>query len=719
MESNEITWKLVPNTVASRMIDFSLIHKLVPSRKIRQRNKAMNIAIKQFQSLKSYSQYIKMKTSILRNLSDDSETDDNVSFTEDDYSILYKSDLSLTDYIMQMSNKNEKYTYESEFETNKDNIVSNSKTKKTYVEKRKRKSSETINLGWQKIIKKRIKDSSFETKKTNINDLISSNVTSSLINANTQDNFKIDANCSKESILNLSNEMSINNEIYTAEKIKDKCSRVPDSNKVKHDTIVVHETISKNNELEVSNLMMNNIDEKFHSNENYSYKLFDDSNTETVKEIKKEMASLSDHINENQNPNDSCINKNILLIQNNCNQSEKNLIRKELKDQLLIIGNTYQPKDSGIEEDSEEEISDHKKKHYKKVKNTIQNTEQNISTTTSPQPTINYKNNMIDCDNNSERHMLNKSDIKDIILHVDKNINEIEYKKKIEKHKVQPKVTHTEIVNRKYKIICDTSAFDNHSESEELDFHDENYEIQEAQQIMEDSISSNKRLQQLRRLNLTIDSNSSLSDNDDTYCNVENMRNKLFERSKESVDTLNSEDEDINSKHEISMKFDEKLQNNDKYIQHKSNSLNNAISHNFNKKQNVRKLNKKNLKIKCTVQSENAQSSICDRPCNLQELIEKESLVLETTIPSFTLKDIEEDDVFIIDIPSTVLESELIGNKIVLTDKKLKLGKKKYKVECKSIDNTSWVFASGKVHKPYKIVNIKPMIRAVTGEKIT
>lgn len=617
MESNEITWKLVPNTVASRMIDFSLIHKLVPSRKIRQRNKAMNIAIKQFQSLKSYSQYIKMKTSILRNLSDDSETDDNVSFTEDDYSILYKSDLSLTDYIMQMSNKNEKYTYESEFETNKDNIVSNSKTKKTYIEKRKRKSSETINLGWQKIVKKRIKDSSFEIKKTNINDLISSNVTSSLINANTQDNFKIDANCSKENILNLSNEMSINNEIYTAEKIKDKCSRVPDSNKVKHDIIAVHETISKNNELEVSNLMMNNIDKKFHSNENYSYKLFDDSNTETVKGIKKEMASLSDHINENQNPNDSCINKNILLIQNNCNQSEKNLIRKELKDQLLIIGNTYQPKDSGIEEDSEEEISDHKKKHYKKVKNTIQNTEQNISTTTSPQPTINYKNNMIDCDNNSERHMLNKSDIKDIILHVDKNINEIEYKKKIEKHKVQPKVTHTEIVNRKYKIIRDTSVFDNHSESEELDFHDENYEIQEAQQIMEDNISSNKRLQQLRRLNLTIDSNSSLSDNDDTCCNVENMRNKLFERSKESVDTLNSEDEDINSKHEISMKFDEKLQNNDKYIQHKSNSLNNAISHNFNKKQNVRKLNKNNLKIKCTVQSENAQSSICDRPCNV------------------------------------------------------------------------------------------------------
>lgn len=617
MESNEITWKLVPNTVASRMIDFSLIHKLVPSRKIRQRNKAMNIAIKQFQSLKSYSQYIKMKTSILRNLSDDSETDDNVSFTEDDYSILYKSDLSLTDYIMQMSNKNEKYTYESEFETNKDNIVSNSKTKKTYIEKRKRKSSETINLGWQKIVKKRIKDSSFETKKTNINDLISSNVTSSLINANTQDNFKIDANCSKENILNLSNEMSINNEIYTAEKIKDKCSRVPDSNKVKHDIIAVHETISKNNELEVSNLMMNNINKKFHSNENYSYKLFDDSNTETVKRIKKEMASLSDHINENQNPNDSCINKNILLIQNNCNQSEKNLIRKELKDQLLIIGNTYQPKDSGIEEDSEEEISDHKKKHYKKVKNTIQNTEQNISTTTSPQPTINYKNNMIDCDNNSERHMLNKSDIKDIILHVDKNINEIEYKKKIEKHKVQPKVTHTEIVNRKYKIIRDTSVFDNHSESEELDFHNENYEIQEAQQIMEDNISSNKRLQQLRRLNLTIDSNSSLSDNDDTCCNVENMRNKLFERSKESVDTLNSEDEDINSKHEISMKFDEKLQNNDKYIQHKSNSLNNAISHNFNKKQNVRKLNKNNLKIKCTVQSENAQSSICDRPCNV------------------------------------------------------------------------------------------------------
>lgn len=38
-----------------------------------------------------------------------------------------------------------------------------------------------------------------------------------------------------------------------------------------------------------------------------------------------------------------------------------------------------------------------------------------------------------------------------------------------------------------------------------------------------------------------------------------------------------------------------------------------------------------------------------------------------------------------------------------MTDKKLKLGKKKYKVEYKNIDNTSLVFASGKVHKPYKI----------------
>lgn len=615
MESNEITWQLVPNTVANRMIDFSLIHKLVPSRKIRQRNKAMNIAIKEFQSLKSYSQYIKMKTSILRNLSDDSETDDNVSFTEDDYSILYKSDLSLTEYIMQISNKNKKYTCESEFETNKNDIVSNLKTKKTHREKRKRKSSESINLGWQKVVKKRIKDSSFETKKTNINDLTSSNVTSSLINAksNIQDNFQtFDTNYSKESILNPSHEMSINNEIYTVEKIKDKCSRVSDSNKIKHDINIVHETVNKNNELEVSNLVLNNIDEKFHLNGNYSYELLDDSNTKLVKGIKKEMTSLSNHNNENQNPNDSCINKNILLIQN-CNQSEKNLIRKELKDQLLVIGNTYQPKDSGIEEDSEEETSDHKKKHYKKVKNIIQNTEQNISIT-SPQST---KNNLIDCDNNSERHMSNKSDNKDMILHVDKNINEIIYKEKREKHKVQPKVTHTEIVNRKYKIICDTSVFDNHSKPDELDFYDEKHEIKEAQEIMEDNISpkDRKRVQQLRRLNLIEDNNS--SDNDDTCYNVENMRNKLFERSKESIDTLNNEDEDINSKHEISMKFDEKLQNNDKYIQHKSNSLNNTINHNFNKKQNVRKLNKKNLKIECTVQSENAQSSICGRPCNV------------------------------------------------------------------------------------------------------
>ena len=53
------------------------------------------------------------------------------------------------------------------------------------------------------------------------------------------------------------------------------------------------------------------------------------------------------------------------------------------------------------------------------------------------------------------------------------------------------------------------------------------------------------------------------------------------------------------------------------------------------------------------------KESTC-RPYNLQEFIEKENLLVETTKPSFTLRDVEEDDeVFIIDIPSKLLENQL------------------------------------------------------------
>lgn len=49
-----------------------------------------------------------------------------------------------------------------------------------------------------------------------------------------------------------------------------------------------------------------------------------------------------------------------------------------------------------------------------------------------------------------------------------------------------------------------------------------------------------------------------------------------------------------------------------------------------------------------------------------------------------------------------VLQSELVGKRIVLTENKLKLGKQKYKVTYNDVDRVSCVFGTGKSLKPYK-----------------
>lgn len=167
MESDEITWKVVPNTVTNRMVHLSLIHKLIPSRKLGRRNKAMNVAIKQFRGLKRYTDYIRMKTSILRSLSDNDETDDDNSFTEDDYSILYKSNLSLTNYIQEMSNKSKTDSYEAGFLINDDYSMSDAESSKILAGKCKKKSLNDTSLAWQKVVKRKSKDASSSTKETN------------------------------------------------------------------------------------------------------------------------------------------------------------------------------------------------------------------------------------------------------------------------------------------------------------------------------------------------------------------------------------------------------------------------------------------------------------------------------------------------------------------------------------------------------------------------
>lgn len=755
MESDEITWNIVPNTVANRMIDCSLLHKLVPCRRLRRRNKAMNAAIKQYQSIKTYSQYIKMKTSVLRNVTDDSETDCNDTFTEDDYSILYKSNVSLSNYIKETLEKNRRYSYDIESVTNEDDFISNVKPKKTVI--KRPKSTSPINLGWRKVVKrksqtglslkKRIHANKFtcdndDTKEdfSVMTDNVQSNIQSKMNTAH-----KYFADCIKENVLNLENQVSVKDEINTA-TVEDVCDTASDSTEITCNATTVKTVTNNNDKLEQSDPTMNNINKEFQSDKNYCYKMLGSPNIRT----QKRLSFSSCNVNEIWNTN----SENMSVDRNCPNQVEKDLnITETFMNMPSVIGNTYQLKDSGIDEDTEEEILEHGKKHYKKFKNRTEKEEEEDTSNTSS--IVNSKNNLIDDDDN-----LKSNTSKDTILLANENIdtNQVKCKQKIQTDKLQPKVTHTEVINKKYKIMCDISVLNENIESEELsisDFCDEKPEVKEMKLIMEDSTSpiTEKRYQQLRRLNL-VDSDSSTSENDDRNYDVENMRDKLFKRSSEFSDVLGNENDNVHPNHEISIQPHTKLQKNEdfseqtnyclddedniwkqcsnanedsspdtksfasnKSVQHKSD-LNCAISSNFDKEKHTKASSEKDLKIEDMMQCEKKESTC--RPYNLQEFIEKENLLVETTKPSFTLRDVEEDDeVFIIDIPSKLLENQLLQNKIALTEKTLKLGKQKYRVEYKDINNVSCFFGTRKRKKPYKIVNIKPIARIIVREKVT
>ncbi|CAK9824846.1 hypothetical protein ANTRET_LOCUS2949 [Anthophora retusa] len=793
MESDAITWKIVPNTVANRMKNLSLIHKLTPTRRLSRRSKAMNIAIKQSYDSRTYSQYVKMKTSILRKMSDNSETEEDATFTDDDYSIFYKSDKSLTDYRTRMS-KESRRDYEVQFESDENDIVLNGKNEKIPKDSRS-KSSKNAKVGGQRIVKKNNKIvchlARKETKGKNSSIKYSNSISFQMDNDIDFSSQANDDNCLQKNHSNSANEILINTEACTTEKSIEPCNNISiSSKKVMHDTSVLQEITNNSSELINSVSRFNEISKKFPSNENQNCNMLDSPKVQAQEEKgEKSLPSSSYNADEIYSRHNSCTNiktnldqnfflcldKNPNIIETSTNALAENDKSFEIDSSFTV--NTCQPKDSGIEEDTEEEFSEHARKDCQEVENKIENTQQNMSDTSSP---FNCKSNSTDIDVNLklEHHSSDKLDSKDTKSAWkygstnDGNIEEP--KEKVHKQKLQPKVTHTEIVNKKYKIISSGTYLSDvcatlEEESSMKDFSCER--VRETEEV-EDNISilTKKRLEKLRKLNLTTDSDSSSSENDDVHCNVENMREKLLKRSEESSDASDDKDENVHSDREISIQFDKNLENgkdfekeslsykesnkkesktenclekeancpvdnDDISLLHIKDSTLSDISskpvqkewhslvcttHNFDQVEDIKRFDENNPEIKNTIQAMNKKATRHHRPCNVQEFVEEESLMVETAIPSFTFKSIEKDDeLFIIDVPSVIFKSQLIGKKMVLTEKTLKLGKRKYEVKYRNVDNISCVFASGKSRKPYKTVNIQPVARVVAREKIT
>ncbi|XP_031847448.2 uncharacterized protein LOC116433464 [Nomia melanderi] len=817
MKSNEITWKTVPNNVKERMVDLSLAHKLTPCRKIRRTTKVMNTALKHYHILKTYSRFIKMKTYVLRHLSEDDDTDDNASFT--DYNVLYKYDTPVSNRMTHVSTSNVDYPSESDLDVGKSDTP-DTVIEETNTEQFKNTFSNIMNEELQENIEEHNVNLSYSPRenihRTRLNELNEINNHESCL-SNTDS-----PACEEDVILR-------NQETFTIEESTK-------SNEITCDAKEIQETENREESSEMS--IKEELDTSININEELKIKdyyetLHDKQDLPDIKE------NLMSPLNQDIIQDVDFTNSKIELQHNDFAQSVEDLrvdegsvdepeSSKFLQKQSLLNDNTHQPKDSGIDEDTEEEFPQNEQAicviEKKQMQEEFSENKQAICVIEKKQMQEEFSENkqaicVIEKKQMQEEFPENKQAIcviekkqmqedciksveltpptlysKDVsedetnlttddtfIFNIDDSDedinNEEEEQNKVVKQKLTPKVTHTEIVKNKYRIVSsNVSLFDINRGSKVTDNCVNNEKVIESVEIAhnaEDSMSplSKRRLQQLRRLNLTVDSESSLSDDDDQYCNTENMRDKLFKRSKESSVSLDSEDDIMSFKHStllndsmnsqgnkscrfensgkkknnylgetcITSTEDEETFNNNesdqikkynKYKKSSQNSLKQSIHCTDNENTSPNKNTKhkgsfqesqtidKNLETETTLQSTIKNPTVQTKPCNLQELLEKESLIHELALPSVTLKDLQENDIYLLDIPSVVLESKLLGREFSLTNKKLTLGRHKYKITLDDTSHVSCVFNTGESCINYKAVSIKPVKKIVTRKRI-
>lgn len=155
-----VTWKITDNSVTNRQIDNSLVHKFNSHRKIRKRTKVLNAEIKKH-CMNDYKHYVELKTNVLRNLVNDTDTSDSSSLTDVDYDIIYSSPSKQAKYVKKNS-KRYIFTSEEDCEGCKRKTVEyQMKNRGNSTKKRTQKSQRTnvvpekhINIDWQETVRK-------------------------------------------------------------------------------------------------------------------------------------------------------------------------------------------------------------------------------------------------------------------------------------------------------------------------------------------------------------------------------------------------------------------------------------------------------------------------------------------------------------------------------------------------------------------------------------
>ncbi|XP_032685864.1 dentin sialophosphoprotein-like [Odontomachus brunneus] len=484
-----------------------------------------------------------------------------------------------------------------------------------------------------------------------------------------------------------------------------------------------------------------------------------------------------------------------------------------------------QEKDSGIDEDSQDKFMKQRNEANKENQNNVTKIVEKVSVSSEPAKTnevteevredyIKETNLKVDDMTFKEQDTaddaetkepetdtpeLNQTEEEDAKLSCE--VKTLEDPCNVQKKQIQPKVTSTEIVNKRYKIVCKrdddvnvaredaecnsskhyTSTSCPSTINDDIDDIDdiddtsirEINEISVAQETEHEedeedhaniarcvSPRTEKRLQQL---NLIVDSDSSDSENENEYRSIidrdseghtgnSNMSHSNTEDTTsqndvpEEMDTaaLRRDDtrQDVHAELEndegsnVSEKSDAKQRERVEDDQRSHISEENSVDVSHDKDNVSNEERPGNDERICTSgkrhnnpaspndsnmdnEDDQRQKDVRYRPCNLEELVEDEELLMETLPASLTLADISEDEeAFILNIPDKILQNNLQGQLLILKDKTIRFGKSKFRAVHNKVNTVSCIFATGKRQKPYKIVNLKEISTITVRERL-
>ncbi|XP_063995486.1 uncharacterized protein LOC135172908 [Diachasmimorpha longicaudata] len=127
---------------------------------------------------------------------------------------------------------------------------------------------------------------------------------------------------------------------------------------------------------------------------------------------------------------------------------------------------------------------------------------------------------------------------------------------------------------------------------------------------------------------------------------------------------------------------------------------------------------RKQLESETGLENEGEEGAVRSRPTNILEFIEGTHMVPLEAVPSFTLGDIgEDDDIYLMEIPKSVLQRNLVGQRLRLGEKKIVFGEGRYQIQRKEAAAMSCILHRGDKRNRYKTGIIEPVDHIIVRQQ--